>query len=163
MSEKQKFEEAWAREMAITMKVLRAFPPDQLAFRPHPSSRTAMELAWTFIFEGIGGAQAVQGDMKFPPPGMPQMPTTWPAMITEVEKALRVMLDRSRKVDEAQLNTTVKFATGPGQMSDLRRLDVLWFMLNDHIHHRGQFTVYLRMAGGKVPSIYGPSKDEPWR
>ena len=163
MSEKQKFEEAWAREMAITMKVLRAFPPDQLAFRPHPSSRTAMELAWTFIFEGIGGAQAVQGDMKFPPPGMPQMPTTWPAMITEVEKALRVMLDRSRKVDEAQLNTTVKFATGPGQMSDLRRLDVLWFMLNDHIHHRGQFTVYLRMAGGKVPAIYGPSKDEPWR
>ena len=46
--------------------------------------------------------------------------------------------------------------------SDLRRLDVLWFLLNDQIHHRGQFSVYLRMAGAKVPSIYGPSKDEPW-
>jgi len=23
-------------------------------------------------------------------------------------------------------------------------------------------SVYLRMAGGKVPSIYGPSADEPW-
>jgi uncharacterized damage-inducible protein DinB len=36
-------------------------------------------------------------------------------------------------------------------------------MLHDQIHHRGQFSVYLRMVGGKVPSIYGPSGDEPWR
>ena len=28
-------------------------------------------------------------------------------------------------------------------------------------HHRGQLTVYLRLAGGKVPSIYGPSADDP--
>jgi uncharacterized damage-inducible protein DinB len=35
-------------------------------------------------------------------------------------------------------------------------------MLCDQIHHRGQFSVYLRMADGKVPSIYGPSLDEPW-
>jgi uncharacterized damage-inducible protein DinB len=56
----------------------------------------------------------------------------------------------------------VKFVTGPKQMSDLRRLDVLWFLLNDQIHHRGQFSVYLRIAGGKVPSIYGPSGDEKW-
>jgi uncharacterized damage-inducible protein DinB len=72
------------------------------------------------------------------------------------------MSDRVRKVDDAQLNTTVKFVTGPKQMSDLRRMDVLWFLLNDTIHHRGQFSVYLRMAGGKVPAIYGPSADEKW-
>jgi uncharacterized damage-inducible protein DinB len=35
-------------------------------------------------------------------------------------------------------------------------------MLMDSIHHRGQMSVYLRCAGGKVPSIYGPSADEPW-
>jgi len=35
-------------------------------------------------------------------------------------------------------------------------------MLDDQIHHRGQLSVYVRMAGGKVPSIYGPSADEPW-
>jgi len=67
-----------------------------------------------------------------------------------------------RKVDDAHLNTTVKFITGPKRMSDLRRLDVLWLLLNDMIHHRGQFSVYLRMAGGKVPAIYGPSADETW-
>ena len=30
-------------------------------------------------------------------------------------------------------------------------------MLLDHIHHRGQFTIYVRIAGGRVPQIYGPS------
>jgi uncharacterized damage-inducible protein DinB len=29
-------------------------------------------------------------------------------------------------------------------------------------HHRGQLSVYLRLADGKVPSIYGPTADEPW-
>ena len=27
-------------------------------------------------------------------------------------------------------------------------------------HHRGQMTVYLRLCGAKVPSIYGPSADD---
>ena len=35
-------------------------------------------------------------------------------------------------------------------------------MICDRIHHRGQLSVYVRMAGGKVPSIYGPSADDPW-
>jgi uncharacterized damage-inducible protein DinB len=28
-------------------------------------------------------------------------------------------------------------------------------------HHRGQLTVYLRLNGAKVPSVYGPSADDP--
>jgi uncharacterized damage-inducible protein DinB len=28
-------------------------------------------------------------------------------------------------------------------------------------HHRGQLTTYIRVAGGRVPSIYGPTADEP--
>jgi uncharacterized damage-inducible protein DinB len=27
-------------------------------------------------------------------------------------------------------------------------------------HHRGQLTTYIRLSGGKVPAIYGPSADE---
>ena len=162
MSEKQKFQEAWDKESATTLKVLRAFPEDKTDLKPHPSSRSAKDLAWAFVFDGVAGSQAVQGEMKFPPPNMPEKPSSWKAMISEVEKALKVMSDRVRKVDDAQLNTTVKFVTGPKQMSDLRRMDVLWFLLNDTIHHRGQFSVYLRMAGGQVPAIYGPSADEKW-
>jgi uncharacterized damage-inducible protein DinB len=163
MSEKQKFQEAWDHESALTLKLLKAYPQDKTDLKPHPSCRSAKDLAWTFVFEGVGGAQAVQGEFKFPPPNMPAMPASWQDVVGEVEKALKGFGDKVRKADESHLNTTVKFATGPKQMSDLRRLDVLWYMLNDQIHHRGQFSVYLRMAGGKVPSIYGPSKDEPWQ
>jgi len=48
------------------------------------------------------------------------------------------------------------------RMEAHRRGDVLWYSLHALIHHRGQLSVYLRMVGGKVPSIYGPSGDEPW-
>ena len=44
---------------------------------------------------------------------------------------------------------------------DLRRADFVWGMFFDAIHHRGQLTTYLRPMGGKVPSIYGPSGDDP--
>ena len=162
MSEKQKFQEAWDRESATTLKVLKAFPADKVDLKPHPTCRSAKELAWTFVFEGVGGSQAVEGEMKFPPPNMPAMPSTWHGMVDEVDRALKLIGNQVKKVGDAQLNTTIKFFTGPKQMSDLRRLDVLWFLLNDMIHHRGQFSVYLRMAGGKVPAIYGPSADEKW-
>ena len=162
MSEKQAFLDAWNREAATTLKVLRAFPTDKTDLKPHASCRSAKELAWTFVFEGYGGAQGIQGEVKWPPP-LPPMPDTWNGMVGEVDRAFRKISDEVKAVGEPQLNTTVKFMTGPKQMGDVRRLDFLWFLLNDMIHHRGQFSVYLRMAGGKVPAIYGPSKDEPWR
>lgn len=28
-------------------------------------------------------------------------------------------------------------------------------------HHRGQLTVYLRLTGATVPSVYGPTADDP--
>jgi uncharacterized damage-inducible protein DinB len=34
--------------------------------------------------------------------------------------------------------------------------------LNHLIHHRGQLTVYLRLVDVPVPSMYGPTADEPW-
>jgi uncharacterized damage-inducible protein DinB len=39
--------------------------------------------------------------------------------------------------------------------------EMLWGILFDAIHHRGQLSTYLRPMGGKVPSIYGPSADDP--
>jgi DinB family len=47
-------------------------------------------------------------------------------------------------------------------LSDVPRIQLVWFLVHDQIHHRGQFSIYLRMADAKVPSIYGPTADEPW-
>jgi uncharacterized damage-inducible protein DinB len=37
----------------------------------------------------------------------------------------------------------------------------LSFLIRHSVHHRGQLSTYLRPMGGKVPSIYGGSADEP--
>ena len=52
---------------------------------------------------------------------------------------------------ESQLFETVTFFTGPGRMDEVPLIDILWLMLMDSVHHRGQLSVYVRMAGGKVP------------
>ena len=78
------------------------------------------------------------------------------------DKSGATLIERLKSMSDADLNKTVKFFTAPKQMGDVRKMDVLWFMMMDCVHHRGQMSVYLRMADGKVPSIYGPSADEPW-
>ena len=63
---------------------------------------------------------------------------------------------------DEELSETIRFPVGPGKLVEVPKIQALWTMLHDQIHHRGQFSVYLRMADAKVPAIYGPSLDEPW-
>ena len=164
-SAKQQFLEAYEREHARTMKVLHAYPKDQLDLRPHPGVKTARELAWVFVLErGLGTAvyhNAVKDGL--PPGRKPQeAPESWDAILSGLEKAHKDLGDLVRSTPDDQLEQKVKFFVGPKTLGDWTRMSFLWFLLHDQIHHRGQFSIYLRMAGGKVPSIYGPSGDEPW-
>jgi len=163
MNEKDQYLKTLEQEAATTLKVLRAFPATKSDLKPHAKARSAKDLAWTFVFEGYGGTQGVDGELPFPPKGMPaKVPENWDAVVAECEKAFKSLADKVRKTGDAELNKTVKFFVAPKKMGDVRRMDFLWFLLMDMVHHRGQFSVYLRMADGKVPSIYGPSADEPW-
>jgi uncharacterized damage-inducible protein DinB len=37
---------------------------------------------------------------------------------------------------------------------------ILSILIKHQAHHRGQLTVLMRLAGAKVPGVYGPSKEE---
>ena len=162
--EKQRYLEVYEREHATTMRVLRAFPAEQAELRPHPKLRTARELAWVFVIErGLGRLLFNDAFGSGGPPGeIPPAPPTWEAVLSALEQAHRDFAELVRSTPEAQLGQTVKFFVGPKQLGDYRRMDVAWLILHDQIHHRGQFSIYLRIAGGKVPAIYGGSLDEPW-
>ena len=100
---------------------------------------------------------------KAPPPEeMPSPPESWDELLGALEKAHADFAELVRSTPDEELEAPVKFFVGPHTMGDVPRLAFAWFILSDQIHHRGQFSVYLRMADGKVPSIYGPSLDEPW-
>jgi uncharacterized damage-inducible protein DinB len=86
----------------------------------------------------------------------------------ETSDALVKALDKSAVEARAVLSgTTDDFLMTPWKL--LARGQVVmetprWEMIQDTInhwaHHRGQMTVYLRLLGAKVPSVYGPSADD---
>ncbi len=161
---KEQFLDAYEREHATTMKVLRAYPADRLDLQPHEKCKSARDLAWVFVLErGLGSMVWNDAFAKAPPPEeMPSPPESWDELLGALEKAHADFAELVRSTPDEELEAPVKFFVGPHTMGDVPRLAFAWFILSDQIHHRGQFSVYLRMADGKVPSIYGPSLDEPW-
>ena len=161
---KRSFLESYDREHATTMRVLRAYPPDKLDLKPSEKSNSARGLAWTFVMErGLGikvwndefAKGITSGKPKEPPPN-------WDDVLAELEKAHREFRAVVEATPDEELQQKVSFFTAPKTMGQYTRLEFAWFLLHDEIHHRGQFSVYLRLAGAKVPSIYGPTADEPW-
>jgi len=163
-SPKKQFLEAYEREHAITMRVLRAFPPEQSELRPHPICKPARELAWVFVLErGLGKAGLANvfasGNAGGPSPAAP---ASWNEVLVALEASHADFRDVFSSYTDEQLLEPIKFFGGPKTLIDMSRMDFAWFLLGDQIHHRGQLSIYLRIAGAKVPSIYGPSADEPW-
>lgn len=161
MTEKDMFLQSFERECAITQKILKAYPADKASMSPHERSRSAKDLAWTFVAEqGLAG-MALQGKIDFSGP-RPSAPASLPEVIAAFEKASRETAANVKAAPDETLQRMVQFPVGPGKMGDFRAMDVLWMTLMDQVHHRGQLSVYMRLAGAKVPSIYGPTADETW-
>jgi uncharacterized damage-inducible protein DinB len=156
------FRNHYAREHGVTRKLLHAYPADQVSLKPHERSNDALTLLKTFLIEEKLMLRALRNEPVLGSGGFPAVPDGWNELLALFDEQHQEMMELLGRVqDESELNA-VKFFTGPKQMADYPPLEFLWFILHDQIHHRGQFSVYLRMAGGKVPAIYGPSADEPW-
>lgn len=80
-----------------------------------------------------------------------------PALEASVGEAKKIL----SSMDDAALGETWRLLNGEREVMALPRGAVLRsIMLNHWYHHRGQLSVYLRLLGVPVPSIYGPSADE---
>jgi len=162
-SPKQQLIAALKDETARTRRLLNAFPASASEMRPHATSQSAREVAHTLCIEAGVSTAAVNGTLDLSKMGaMPPAPATWGEVLAAFDGAYAGLIGLLEKTADAELDKTVTFLTGPKQMGPVPKLALVQFMLNDQIHHRGQLSVYLRMSGSKVPSIYGPSKDEPW-
>ena len=160
MTEKDMFLASFDREFQTTQKVLKAYPPQHGELKPSEKSKTARELAWVLVLNQMVVLPTIAGDLN--PGSLPKSPNTWNEVIGAMDNAHREALAKLSQLTDDQMNRTIKMPVGPKQMGDVRTADALWLFLNDTIHHRGQLSVYLRIAGGKLPSIYGPTADEPW-
>ena len=163
-SPKEQFLSTYEREHQTTMKVLRAYPADQADLQPHPKCRTAKELAWIFVLECGLGLRVMRDELARGPSGgtPPAPPSRFEDVLNALEKAYKEFGDLIRSYSDEQMQEEVTFMVAPKTPGKYTRLQFAWFLLHDQIHHRGQFSIYLRMADAKVPSIYGPTADEPW-
>jgi uncharacterized damage-inducible protein DinB len=118
-------------------------------------------LALTFQLEQTLITLAIKDQLNLGA-GFPKAPADFAGIINQFDKDFGELVELIKKTPEAEFMKTVTFPTGPGKLGQWPKIEFAWFLLSDQIHHRGQYCVYLRMAGGKVPAIYGPSADEPW-
>ena len=151
-------------EAKTARRLLERVPAAHLAWAPHPKSMTLGRLAM-HIAEIPGWVSAIiqkdefdvaTGDRK-------------PASATSVDDLLRMFDENVGKAQKAmqalsddQLRGSWRLLKGGQVIFAMPRIGVLRAMLLNHfIHHRGQLSVYLRLKDVPLPSIYGPTADEP--
>jgi uncharacterized damage-inducible protein DinB len=157
MHDKERFLQTFEFEHGNTVKAMKAFPADKLAWRAHERSMSVRELMFRFIGEQM--IWSVLPTTGFPAPTKePPMPElSLDQLIDTFEKGYQDVRTVLHAIPEADFNSKSTIFFGrPMKLSD-----ACWLLLKDQIHHRGQLSVYIRLAGGKVPSIYGPSADDP--
>jgi uncharacterized damage-inducible protein DinB len=161
MTEREMYLATFEREYQTTLRVLKAFPPAQGKLKFSERSHTANQIAWSLVTSQM----VVEPILTVPrlDLNIPTGPDDFKTILAQFEKAHADITAKLKTMDDKLFNSTIVMPTGPnGATAPVRRADALWMMLSDTVHHRGQFSVYLRASGAKVPSIIGPSGDEPW-
>jgi len=161
---KEQFLSAFGREHKTTVRVLKAYPNEKHELRPHGKSKSAAELAWIFPMESMLAQKALTEGLDWSKPmaSSPPPPKSLDAIIAMYETAHAKVADLVEDMSDDDLMETIQFPVAPRTIGAMPKIEFLQMLLADQIHHRGQFSVYLRMADAKVPSIYGPTADEPW-
>lgn len=151
------------QEMAGTRRALASIPGDALGFRPHEKSWTMGELA-THI-AGVPTWLRVTLETPELDLGEPMESPTVPSDAGELLARFDAGVAEARAALDAATPETMAeqwtLRSGDHVFFTLPRGTVVRTMVLSHmIHHRGQLTVYLRLAGAPVPGLYGPSADE---
>ncbi|HYU79821.1 MAG TPA: DinB family protein [Vicinamibacterales bacterium] len=145
-------------EWMTTYKVLSAIPEGKKDYKPEQNSRCAIDLAGHLASADVWFLNGVlNGKFDNPTDGEPKFNS-----VAEVgdwyKQHFPQVLERVLALDGNKLSQPIDFfgMKMPG-------VQYLLFALVHMVHHRGQLSTYLRPMGGKVPSIYGGSFDEPWQ
>jgi len=143
-------------EHTMTTAVVAAIPPGRADYRPHPDSRSAVDLAWHIVSAEIKYLDAIATgifpyELRPVPPEVRQTSDVLAWYTDRFEPAVK-RLETTSGEDLLQLVDFYGLRTFPA-------IGLLQLILNHTIHHRGQLSTYLRPMGAKVPSIYGPSYD----
>jgi len=152
------FSECFESEKPRFLRVLKAVPADRADYRPHPRSMSAGDLMWLLAQELRDACEVIDhGEVTFvprPAPTVAESVATYERNAGDLERRLPTL-------DDARWSAKARYLVDGGVAWETSLGDMLFGFLFDAIHHRGQLSTYLRPMGAKVPSIYGPSGDDP--
>ena len=153
-------------EMAATRRLLERTPVKDRDWKPHQKSYALGTLAVhvASIPNWVGSTlEATELDLN-PPGGSgysePKLESTEGLLklFDENVKRARAVL---AKTSDKDFMVGWSLKSGGQTIFTLPRVAVFRsFIMNHLIHHRGQFTVYLRLRDVPLPQTYGPTADE---
>lgn len=152
-------------EAAKSRRVLEQVPANQRDFKPHERSMPLgylCELIAT-IPSWVGMA-ITQDEIDIAPKDGPKYQPAPMDTSAELVAALDRTVAQARQAlqgtDDAFLDTPWRLLAGGQLAFEQPRHQVIRDAFLHAAHHRGQLTVYLRLLGAKVPSVYGPTADD---
>ena len=152
-------------EIATTRKVLANVPADQFGWRPHEksftmgdlSSHLANLLSWTAPTMTTEMMDIEPNGVSWKEPGY----DTLEALLAAFDANAKAAREALAAATDEQFLANWSLAKNGKLMMTMPRIAVIRsFIMNHLVHHRGQLSVYLRLTGAQVPSIYGPSADD---
>jgi uncharacterized damage-inducible protein DinB len=151
-------------ESQNTRKILERIPAEQFTWQPHEKSMSLIQLAGhiaeipgMFVADAIRGEELDFAKSPYVSPAL-DSPT---ALLAFFEENLNQAVAALQDTTEEALNQIWTMRQGAFVITALpRKIVIRNIGLNHLLHHRGQLSVYLRLAGIPVPGMYGPSADE---
>ena len=150
------------QEMMLTRRLLERVPSEKVQWKPHPKSfplgHLTQLVAWIPGWITNTVTETALDLASYPGYTYEKTETllkSFDKNVSEARKAIKTARD-------ADYNVEWSLKHGDRVLMTLPRGEVVRQNLNHLIHHRGQLSVYLRLVDVPLPSIYGPTADEPW-
>ena len=153
-----------AHEAATTRRLLERLQQAHLTWKPHEKSMTLGRLAGHIAEIPVRISSILEPDeFDFASGGGDQHTASSVAdLLAFFDQSVSQATERLKKQTTDRLLATWRLKKGGKQLLEMPRMGAIRFLLLNHlVHHRGQLSVYLRLQNVPLPSIYGPTADEP--
>ncbi len=145
----------WKYESESTIKILSNLTDESLTIKFNNEIRTAGRLAW-HIVTSIG-EMAHRTGLKFETVDEnAPIPSTAKEIVDEYKRTSDNMI----KEMSAKWNDQTLLLEDDMYGEMWKKGKTLGVLVTHQIHHRAQLTIVMRLAGLKVPGVYGPAKEE---
>jgi uncharacterized damage-inducible protein DinB len=144
--------------------LLERLPQAHLTWKPHEKSMTLGRLAGHIAEIPVRISGMLEPDeYDFAAGGGdPHTASSVADLLAFFDQSVSQATERLKKQTTDRLLATWRLKKGGKQLLEMPRMGAIRFLLLNHlIHHRGQLSVYLRLQNVPLPSIYGPTADEP--